>query len=106
MQALRLKSFDYRVLNLLLYGLRKEPVSSHDFHNCHMLSLKVPIRFCFQFCHYSLSSVYIFCLLGFLCIFLVGADLITGIARNEQVNEAHYEFLSISEVLVEIADDL
>ncbi|KAG0618075.1 hypothetical protein M758_4G036700 [Ceratodon purpureus] len=46
-QALCLKSFDYRVLNLLLYGLRKEPV-----------------------------------------------------------NEAHYEFLSISELLVEIADDL
>jgi hypothetical protein len=40
---------------------------------------------------------------------MVGADLITGITRNttiEQVNEAHYEFLSISELLVEIADDL
>ncbi|XP_024372032.1 uncharacterized protein [Physcomitrium patens] len=46
-EALRLKSFDYRVLNLLMYGLRNEPV-----------------------------------------------------------NEAHFEFLSISELLVEMADDL
>jgi len=47
LRAIRLKSFDYRVLNLLLYGLRNEPV-----------------------------------------------------------DVAHYEFLSISELLVEIADDL
>nr|XP_024365945.1 uncharacterized protein LOC112277635 isoform X2 [Physcomitrium patens] len=47
LRALRLKSFDYRILNLLLYGLLHEPV-----------------------------------------------------------NEAHFEFLSVSELLVEISDDL
>ncbi|KAG2325688.1 hypothetical protein Bca52824_008416 [Brassica carinata] len=50
-KAIHLKSFDYRVLNLLLYKLR-------------------------------------------------------GVENGEKVNELHMEFLSVSEFVVEVADDL
>lgn len=32
--------------------------------------------------------------------------IVTWVIKTEQVNEAHFEFLSISELLVEMADDL
>ncbi|TXG60165.1 hypothetical protein EZV62_014738 [Acer yangbiense] len=67
MRAIQLKSFDYRVLNLLLYQLRQEKVISL-LHNV----------------KYILDSL----------------------TPTVKVNDLHMEFLSISELLVEISDDL
>ncbi|CAH2073261.1 unnamed protein product [Thlaspi arvense] len=72
MRAIHLKSFDYRVLNLLLYKLRGE-----EYLSAYRLELYL--------IHMSLSSFF---------------------GTVEKVNELHMDFLSISEFLVEVADDL
>lgn len=82
MRAIHLKSFDYRVLNLLLYKLRGEEVSSSHHVPCHFLMRS------------HIPSVFGLCFVFFL------------LETTEKVNELHMEFLSVSEFLVEVADDL
>ncbi|KAG8481533.1 hypothetical protein CXB51_026317 [Gossypium anomalum] len=78
MRAIHLKSFDYRVLNLLLYQLRGQESA---------------------FIHYKTLSKCIHRLYVFTMIYLALYILFL-------VNDLHMEFLSVSEFLVEISDDL
>lgn len=83
MRAIHLKSFDYRVLNLLLYKLRGEEVSTKQ----------TPLLVS--------QWIWILYLMIHICLFLSFFGTLV-----EKVNELHMDFLSISEFLVEVADDL
>lgn len=106
-KAIHLKSFDYRVLNLLLYQLRGEQVAFlYDICLCHMCSGFL-LQMSIEVISFSKKKKSILNIIqSYSSIFTLVLFSCTFFEAIVKVNEVHMDFLSISEFLVEVADDL